>query len=54
MELQEKDIIEFQKLFEKIFGKKIEKAEALEKATRFLNLLKIVFQSNEKEKRKNK
>lgn len=45
MNLSDKAIIEFQKLYEKRFNKKISFEEAKVKASKFLRLFKAVFDS---------
>lgn len=43
MQLTEEDIEEFQDLYERRFGKRIEKAEAHAKATSLIRLMHIVY-----------
>lgn len=50
--LNEKLITEFQEIYFKTFGKKIDKKEAYEKAHKLIHLLQIIYKS-QKNARKN-
>ena len=43
MELTEKEIAEFQRIYEKEFGVKISKQDAIEQGTKLLVLMKAVY-----------
>jgi len=44
MQLTDKEIAEFQRIYEKEFGVKISKQDALEQGTKLINLVKAVYQ----------
>lgn len=44
MQLTDKEITEFQRIYEKEFGVKISKKDALEQGTKLINLVKAVYQ----------
>jgi hypothetical protein len=44
MQLTDKEIAEFQRIYEKEFGVKISKKDALEQGTKLINLVKVVYQ----------
>lgn len=50
MQLPEKAIEEYKKIYEKQFGEKISDQEALGQATNLINLMKIIYKPIEKEK----
>ncbi|OGB73687.1 hypothetical protein A3K24_02515 [candidate division Kazan bacterium RIFCSPHIGHO2_01_FULL_44_14] len=44
MQLTDKEIVEFQRIYEKEFGVKISKQDALEQGTKLLVLMKAIYQ----------
>jgi len=48
MQLLKEDILEFQKTFKDVFGEEISYEQAFDKATRLLNLYRVVYGTPEK------
>jgi hypothetical protein len=53
MQLTDKEISEFQRIYEKEFGVKISKQDALEQGIKLINLVKAVYQPIPAQSREN-